>query len=93
MGLLTAGTGAVSDSFTGFWNSTPHTGLPCPALIYGEVLRLTATGYACHVLLLLIGDLPFPRWEWRGGAGRWEVGTGERDWEAKMGSSCSQDVK
>lgn len=43
MGFLIAGTGAVSDSFIGFWDPTLHTGLLCPALIQGEVLKLIAT--------------------------------------------------
>ena len=43
MGLLTVATGTVSDSFTGFCDPTPYTGLPCPTLINGEVLSLPAT--------------------------------------------------
>lgn len=38
VGLLSVGRGAVSNSFTGFWGPTPHTGLPSPVLIHGEVL-------------------------------------------------------
>lgn len=38
-------TGSVSNTFTGFWDHTPHTGSPCLALIHGEGLNLTTTGY------------------------------------------------
>lgn len=40
------GTGASSDSFTGYWDTTPHTGSSCLALIHGVVLSLTTTWYA-----------------------------------------------
>lgn len=40
MPLLTKGTAALSDSFTGFGGPTPHTGLPCLVLIHEEELSL-----------------------------------------------------
>ena len=43
VGLLTVGAGAAPDALAGTWEPLPHTGLPCPALIQGEVLTLTAT--------------------------------------------------
>lgn len=43
MVLLIAGTGAVSDSFTGFWNPTPHSGSPFRALTHEEMVSLITT--------------------------------------------------
>lgn len=38
------GTGAESDSFTGFWEPIPHTRSPYPALIRGgRVLNITTS--------------------------------------------------
>lgn len=37
-GLRTAGTGAISNSFTCFWDPTLHTGSAFPVLIHVEVL-------------------------------------------------------
>lgn len=46
LGLITMGTGAISNSFTAFWNSTPHIVLLYPDLIRGAVLILISTWYA-----------------------------------------------
>lgn len=35
--------GAVSDSYTGFRDPSPHAGPPRPASVHGEVLILTVT--------------------------------------------------
>lgn len=57
MGFLNSGNRAVFDSYTCFWNPTPHTRSLCPALIHVEVLSLTAIDMPC--LLIFMGDLPF----------------------------------
>ena len=43
--LLTMGSDAVPNALAGFGEPIPHTGLPCPALIQGLVVSLTATLY------------------------------------------------
>lgn len=45
MGLLTAGTGTISASFTVFWDPASHTGSPCSVLVFREMLSLTVTWY------------------------------------------------
>lgn len=59
MVLLIVEAKAVSDAFTGIWDSSSHSGLPFPALTQGKVLNLTITSYAmfcqclwetCHFL-------------------------------------------
>ena len=55
--LPTLGAGAVSDSLNSIWDPIPHTGFPCPALIQGEISRLTSP-LICHVLLISMGGLP-----------------------------------
>lgn len=42
LGLLTVEAGTVLNALAGSWEPTPHTGLPFPVLIHGEVLSLTA---------------------------------------------------
>lgn len=66
-------TGAVSDSFTGFWDPTPH-----PALIHGKVHSLTAT---CFVDIHGRPVLSRTKTEgkWIGGWGQ----RGRRDWEER----------
>lgn len=43
VGLLIAKRGPISDLFADFQYHTSHTGLPCPALIHGEVFSFTET--------------------------------------------------
>lgn len=52
MGLLTAGTGTASDSFTGFWDLTTYIG--------------SNTSETGHILLILMGYLPFPEQRGKG---------------------------
>lgn len=83
VGLLTVGTGAFSDSSTGFWNPTPHIGSPCPILIQGGgVLSRTAMWYAMFCWYSW-ETCPFLNRNGGGLVWRWEqsrVGGG-RDWE------------
>lgn len=49
MGLLTVGAGPISESFTCFWNPTPHPELFCPPLIHGRCLVLLQLCMSCFV--------------------------------------------
>lgn len=83
--IVTSGTGAVSDSFTDFWDPTSHTGSPCPALIHGKVLSLTETWYA-----VFYWYLPFPGWRQKRRGLGCRRGTGREGW---VRGDCSQNGK
>lgn len=80
------------DSFTSFWDPTPNIGLPRPALIHGKVLNLYCN-LICHVLLIYLGDSPFPKQKWRRD-GLWGMNRGEWGGTEKRGGqmNCSGDV-
>lgn len=87
-GFLTAGTGTVSDSFTGFWGPSPHAWSPCQVLIQVEVLSLTTSWYA--VLCQYLGRLSL-FWTETGGVYGGVQRGGGKNWEEE-GGNCSWDV-
>lgn len=83
MKLLTAGAGAVSDSFKKFWDPNLHTG---PTLIYGQVLDMPRFGDLHERPATFCIETK------RRNEGGWAGGRG-RDREERRRENCSQDVK
>lgn len=74
VGPLTGGVESVSDSFACFWDPFPPTGLPYPALIWGDVSNFTITWYT------MFGCYPWEACPFlKGDEEEWMMG--RRDWK------------
>lgn len=80
--------GAVTDSFTNFWDPTLHIGLPCPAFTQGEVLVITATCFVdTHVRPVLFWMKMQEEEIGKGGSRNGKVG--DRNWKGKIGKAVA----